>query len=138
MIALPGAEADIYDDLEHDLKEVDISGLPKPMVNLVGNERINIYIKMDDTSVVAAGIVTKEGRIESFQKNELENPTLKVFTSEYTIRNIKESQDPLKAAQQAIREQEIRYEPVGLGNKIKYGTVGTVMRVFGWVQSLFG
>lgn len=129
--------ADVLDDLETHVRRIDSAKLPAAMKALVANERINIYVMMDDGTTQIAGAITKDAKIFSFDKESLDKPTLKVFTSEYTITRITSSEDKLKTAREAIQNQEIRYEAVTVGNKVKYGAVGSVMKVYKWVHNIF-
>lgn len=101
--------------------------MPKPFAMIFGNENINIYI--DDIKV---GVKTQEGRLKIFQTTHFVDPTMNVYTTEDTIKSIMSSQDPGKAAQEALNDGDITYKGVGVGKKVKLFFVKIGATVAGW------
>ena len=69
--------------------------VPSFLKSLFGNERIigTIYLSSGDALIV--GAVTKDGKVIQFQRGEIDNPTLKVYTDESVIRKLMSSKDLL-------------------------------------------
>ncbi|MEK6959894.1 MAG: hypothetical protein AABX47_01860 [Nanoarchaeota archaeon] len=106
--------------------------VPSFLKSLFGNERIigTIYLSSGDALIV--GAVTKDGKVIQFQRGEIDNPTLKVYTDESVIRKLMSSKDPAMAAKAALDNREIRYEAVTFAGEVKYGTTSFVSRVLSW------
>lgn len=106
--------------------------VPSFIKSLFGNERIigTVYLSSGDALIV--GAVTQDGKVAQFQRGEIDNPTLKVYTDESVIRKIMSSQDPAMATKSALDNREIRYEAVTFGGEVKYGTTSFVSRVLSW------
>lgn len=106
--------------------------VPAFLKSLFGNERIigTIYLSSGESLIV--GAVTQDGKVTQFQRGEIDNPTLKVFTDESVIRKLMGSPDPAMAARWALDNKEIRYEAVTFTGEVKYGTTSFVSRVLSW------
>ena len=99
--------------------------------NLIGNERINVYITKEDNSTFIVGVVTEDKKIKSISEGEIEKPTLKVYTDEKTLNEIQFSDDNIKFLKKAIDEKKISYKAVGFGKKIKFGFMTFFGKLFG-------
>ena len=77
---------------------------------LLGNERINLTVKMNDNSIKQLGLITKNGKIISYSKKTLENPTVYVTLSEDTMNSISSSSNPSKDFANAIQNKDISIE----------------------------
>jgi len=105
--------------------------------SLIGEERINCEISLDDGNVLMYGIETGKGaKVISFEVAEISDPTMKVYTSESTIRTIRNAEDPVPAFQDAFKTGAIKLEGVGLVNELKVGVMGIVTAVYGFIQGL--
>jgi len=105
--------------------------LPKPLAAIMGNERIQCIVSMNDGGDFLMFVVTKEGKVESVDVNEGTDPTLKVFSSQATIEKIIISDDQAKAMSDALDSEEIRYEAVGFFNSIKFGALSIIAKIMG-------
>ncbi len=101
--------------------------LPKPLAAIMGNERIQCIVSMNDGGDFLMFVVTKEGKVESVDVNEGTDPTLKVFSSQATIEKIIISDDQANA----LDSEEIRYEAVGFFNSIKFGALSIIAKIMG-------
>ena len=106
--------------------------VPSFLKSLFGNERITgtIYLSSGDALIV--GAVTQDGKVTYFQRGEITDPTLRVFTDESVIRKIMSAPDPAMATKAALDSREIRYEAVTLTGKVKYDTTSFVSRMLSW------
>ena len=105
--------------------------------SLIGEERINCEISLDDGNVLMYGIKTGKGaKVISFEVAEISDPTMKVYTSESTIRTIMNAEDPVSAFQDAFTTGAIKLEGVGLVNELKVGVMGVATNIYGFIQGL--
>lgn len=105
--------------------------------SFIGEERINCEFSLDDGNVLMYGIETGKGaKVISFEVAEISDPTMKVYTSESTIRTIMNAEDPVSAFQDAFTTGAIKLEGVGLVNKLKVGVMGVATNIYGFIQGL--
>jgi len=105
--------------------------------SLIGEERINCEISLDDGNVLMYGIETGKGaKVISFEVAEISDPTMKVYTSESTIRTIMNAEDPVSAFPDAFTTGAIKLEGVGLVNKLKVRVIGVATNIYGFIQGL--
>ena len=100
-------------------------------------EKMNLYIALDDGSTLNLSVnITSAARAE-LKTGELSNPTINVYTTENTLREILDSPDPPAALQTALSTGAIRYEGVGLLNKGKVFVAKQVSHVYGFLSRAF-
>jgi len=105
--------------------------------SLIGEERIICEISLDDGNVLMYGIETGKGaKVISVEVAEISDPTMKVYTSESTIRTIMNAEDPVSAFPDAFTTGAIKLEGVGLVNKLKVGVMGVATNIYGFIQGL--
>lgn len=104
--------------------------LPPAIASVIGGERINANISVDDGHVVY-GIVMDGKKIDRVEDGGIDNPTLRVYTSADTIDAITSADNPRQRAVAAFNSDEIEYEAVGFVNKIKFGVMSIMMQLFG-------
>jgi hypothetical protein len=75
-------------------------------------------------------VIVEDGIITSFEKGSLENATMNMYADESTVREILDSDDPVSAAQSALKADKIRMEGVGIVNSIKVSVVNVLMSFF--------
>ncbi|MEA1999282.1 MAG: hypothetical protein U9N61_08175, partial [Euryarchaeota archaeon] len=79
--------------------------------SLIGEERINCEISLDDGNVLMYGIETGKGaKVISFDVAEISDPTMNVYTSESTIHTIMNAEDPVSSFQDAFKTGAIKLE----------------------------
>ncbi|MBA2869118.1 hypothetical protein HNP92_001082 [Methanococcus maripaludis] len=97
--------------------------------NIAKNERINLNVETGEGNL-RAYITVENGIITNFEKGSLENATMNMYTDESTVREILDSDDPVSAAQSALKADKIRMEGVGIVNSIKVSVVNVLMSFF--------
>ena len=97
--------------------------VPSLVKDFFGNERVNLYVLMNDGSVESFGVVMKEARIQSLTRSKLADPTLNVNVSEQAILNVLSASDTEQAFVQAIKGKHIQYEGVGFFNSLKFAFI---------------
>ncbi len=118
---------DVADPLVEELSSVisryDVS-------SFFSNEKMNWEITKTDGSKLSIAVVIKDGNIVDFFEGTLRDPSINAFTTEETIRNLLNSQNP-KALREAWSNDDIRLKGVGLGSSISLGFKGFVNWVTG-------
>lgn len=93
--------------------------LPGWIKDLVGGENINIYINEGQDDAFNLSIKMDGLKVQNMTDTALDNPDIEVWTSTEVIQNITESEDPVGDMQEAINNDEIRYEANDTWTKIK-------------------
>jgi hypothetical protein len=104
--------------------------VPGLVQSLVGDERVTVNVSADDENIVY-GVVMDGMQIDRVEQGGLDNATLVVYTSTDTVETIATADNPRDRAVTALRQEEIRYETVGLFRTIKFGAVSTLITLFG-------
>ncbi|NJE25415.1 hypothetical protein E3E22_02000 [Thermococcus sp. MV5] len=115
--------------------------LPGFIKRIVGDERIDLEIALENGSVLNIGIVTEDGRIVEFSKGKISKPTMRVWTSEDVARRIINSEDPVSTGVNALKMGEIRYSGVGFKRTLRVFAVKILIKVYRVVEiigDLFG
>jgi hypothetical protein len=97
----------------------DISNAPSVLRSLVGNERVDINIIMNNGSVYEVGFETEDARIVRTVPGGIEDPTITVDTTESAINSIKSSSDPVGAFETARNYGQVEIEGHTITTKAK-------------------
>lgn len=106
----------------------NLQQLPEPFKTMFSNERINWYLLLADGTPMKVSSVLENGAVVSFQRGELTDPTLEVYTYENTIRRIGNADDPFGAIQNATSSNQLFYEGVGTSG-VKYDAISAIEQV---------
>jgi hypothetical protein len=104
--------SDLFEEMKPlvDVYNENVGDIPL-MTSLIGEERINAEINLNDGSVLSIAITTDEdAKITSFEKGNFSDPTMSASTDENTIRSIINSTDPVSAFIDALNAGTITYE----------------------------
>ena len=96
-----------------------------------GNEKINIYITLENGSVLKFCADVQDA-VAELKEGELPNPTINIYANEGTLRSIMESDDPFTALQVALIDGDIKYEGVGIANAVKLALTNTLSKAYGF------
>ena len=131
-------DSDLFEDLKQQVEIYNQNVGEIPFIkSLIGKERINCEISLDDGNMLTIGIKTdKDAKVISLEKGEISDPTINAYTTENTVRNIMNSGDPVSAFQAAINSGKIKIEGVGLGNKIKVRTMDIAIKLYGFFKCI--
>jgi len=77
-----------------------IGEVPQILKLLLGNERVNIKIALDDGGFIRFGYETNNARIKRVVDGGLRDPTINVIATERAIERIDNSDDPTAAFQE--------------------------------------
>ena len=133
-VCMAGAAIDLNNLQESiDSYNNNIDAAPSVLKALLGNERINITILLNNSSTVSWGFETENAKIVRFEKGGIENPTIDVFATEDAIYRVQNAQDPAAAYKNAEESGEVKIEGKTLGARLKLGAVlssGEAIRFF--------
>jgi hypothetical protein len=124
-------------DLVKETYNNNLDKIPGFVKRLIGTERINCYVTMNDGTEMKIGAVTKDSAIQELTDKEIGNATLKIYTSEKTILDISSSEKPANMLQEKLRNGEIRYEAIKFTSKAKLGFARFFMNVALFFQRIF-
>jgi len=111
----------------------DISNAPGPLKSLVGNERVDINITLNNGSVYEVGFETENAKIVRTVPGGIEDPTITVDTTESAINSIKSSSDPVGAFETAMKYGQVDIQGHTLTTRAKLALAlssTTVIRFF--------
>ena len=114
--------------------------MPPELMSLVGNDRTNIRVTLDNGTEVVLGIGMKDGKLEDVTKGPISDPTLEIKFKEKDIREIAQSDDPVGTLVDKTSSEEVKIEGVGFWNWLKTALLNIFFKILGfikWVISLF-
>ncbi|ABR56269.1 conserved hypothetical protein [Methanococcus aeolicus Nankai-3] len=97
---------------------------------IASSERINMYITMNSGETLKVYVIVENGKLTAFDKGELENNTLNIYTTEQTINNILNSDAPVEELLSSIKNENIKLEGVGIFNYIKIEILNMLFKLF--------
>ncbi|VVB62660.1 Uncharacterised protein [uncultured archaeon] len=107
------------------------------LTGLLGNEKIDVNISMNDGSVFSVGFETKDARITKTDAGGVQNPTIIVAVTEGAIERIKSSNDPVTAFQAEMSYGQVNIEGTNLVTKLKLSAVLSSLPVLKFFSSIF-
>lgn len=97
----------------------------------LAGERVTLVVSDGDASTAVAFRIDGNGRIVDLRAGRHPNPTLVMRTDRATVERLADAPDPVAALQQAIRDDDIRLQGVGLLNRVKWGAVDLASGLLG-------
>lgn len=94
--------------------------------------RIDLHVRAANGSTQRYAVRTEGGRVTDVSSGSIDDPTVRVYTDYGVIKGIQRSDDPAGVARDALAEDRIVYEGVGLLNSIRYGLVA----IAEWIAEL--
>lgn len=110
-----------------ELEGQKLTGLANAMFH---DERINLYITTDQDTVLTLHVITEKGEVTEVDQGTATEPTISVYTSKETIDNIQNSESPIDALQQALKNEDISYETDSFGKKMKLKAITMTTKFF--------
>jgi hypothetical protein len=107
------------------------------LTGLLGNERIDMNISMNDGSVFSFGVETKDARITKTDAGGVQNPTIIIALTEGAIERIKGSNDPVAAFQGELSSGQVNIEGTNLITNLKISAVLSSLPVLKFFSSIF-
>lgn len=109
-------------------KEFQGTVLEGPIGKLFGNERINIYVKLENGQEQVISLITEDKKVKSIALGENEDPTFTVQTSEAIIKETLSDKNPELALKKYLKEKKINYQARGFFKKIKLAFVSMFVK----------
>lgn len=107
--------------------------LPNFARSLLGSERINLDINMSDGTSKVFGLITKNGKIVGFNETKIDGATFSVYTTEEVINGLAESSNAGDDFAQAIIDDRIKVEGLGIIPNIKLKAAKLFLKAKNWV-----
>lgn len=119
-VSISGAVIDL-NNLQNSIDSYNdnINNAPTVLRTLLGDEKVNVTILLNNSSTVAWGFETKNARIVRSEKGGIENPTIDVYATEDAIYRVENAADPAAAYRDAERSGEVSIKGNTLGAKLK-------------------
>lgn len=105
----------------------NLGKVPWVVKQIIGNERINVYLTLNNKEVITVSGTTQNAKIISAQVGAIENPTLNIYITEQTINRLRSKEITM---QQAIETKEIRYESQRIRTSIKAWFAKRILKYF--------
>jgi hypothetical protein len=107
------------------------------LTGLLGSERIDLNISMNDGSIFSVGFETKDARISKTVMGGIQNPTIIVTATEGAVERIKKSDDPVAAFQGEMNYGQVTAEGTTLPTKLKLSAILSSLPVIKFFSSIF-
>jgi len=85
----------------------------------IGNERVDIDVRMENGQIIPIVLVTKDGKLETLDQGHLDDATLYLSMDEGTVRAMTEADDPIRYGLAAIDSGQITYRSTSILTTIK-------------------
>ena len=122
---------ELTDSLEKSKSDFVGQDLPGPLATLLGNERINVHVQLQNEGKIVVAIVTENDKLTRLDFNTLEDPSLDVYVDDKTLDDIQKSNNPLSKLQTALDDGKLTYKAVGFWNKIKFSAISMFVKITG-------
>ena len=112
----------------------DLEGttLPGPAQKFIKTGDVNVYITSPE-SEISFSILIREGVIETIQSDISSVPTLDLRATQEFVESLEDSDNPLKAIKEGLKDDTFSYKAHGFFNKIKFKFLFTFMNVGSFV-----
>lgn len=97
----------------------NIDNAPSVLKALLGDERVNVTILLNNSSTVGWGFETKNAKIVRSEKGGIENPTIDVYATEDAIHSVENATDPAAAYKAAESSGEVSIKGNTFGSRLK-------------------
>jgi len=111
MLSLASAAVD-FNNLQDSVNRYNnkIDQAPAVLKAFMGNERLNMTILTNNSSVVVWGLETENAKIVRYRLGGLENPTIEEYATESAINEILNAEDPVAVFHKVETAGQIRIE----------------------------
>ena len=96
-----------------------IDKVPEILRGLLGTERVNLRIILENKNILRTGFKLENGKITGAIKGGLRNPTVIITATERAMRRIEGSRDPVAALQKERRLGGVAIAGQSMGTKLK-------------------
>ncbi|MDP7458141.1 MAG: hypothetical protein QGH47_05430 [Candidatus Woesearchaeota archaeon] len=106
--------------------------------SILGSEKLNVTLFLEDNSVINIGIIFNNGAIVEMRQARLKNPTINLFVTEKEIKYVLEAKgykERLERLKLRYDQDKINFQYVTFRTKVKFGTVGMAYGLFQSVRN---
>ena len=128
---------EIVDSINQDIQDV-----PEQIFELFGNDRINLYLTLENGAVRDYYSETRKNRLVGLWQGVRDEATIEVRLNEQTLDQIIEAGDPAKEFLEKLDSGEIKHNGLTLEGHVKSGAVGVSTKIIsiitGTINFFFG
>jgi hypothetical protein len=119
-VAISGAVVDLNNlQKSIDSYNANIDNAPSVLRTLLGDEKVNATILLNNSSTIAWGFETKNAKIVRSEKGGIENPTIDIYATEDAIYRVENAADPVATYKDAEKSGEVSIKGNTLGARLK-------------------
>jgi hypothetical protein len=107
------------------------------LTGLLGSEKIDLNISMNDGSIFSVGFETKDARISKTVMGGIQNPTIIMTANDGAIERIKVSDNPVAAFQEEMKYGQVTVEGTNPFTSLKLSAVLSSLPVMKFFSSIF-
>jgi hypothetical protein len=89
---------------------------------LFGSERLDLHVRRANGSTLRLAVDTSGGEVTGIEPGPHDDPTVRVYTDYGVVRTLQQTDDPGNVLQEALDEDRIVYDGVGVFQSLRYGT----------------
>lgn len=115
----------------------NIDQAPQVLRELLGSERVEIDILLNNGTLYRLGLETLKGRVVASYPGGIDDPTITIETSESTIHRVASSSDPVAAFKDAKGAGEVKIEAAKLTTRLKIALVLASVDVLKYFSGVF-
>lgn len=102
------------------MQELNGTVLPSFVASFFDEERVVIYVSMDDGSSLLAHVEVIDGVVVDIGEDEIIDSTIDIFLSEQVINEVALSENKLGSFNDALSRGDVRYEVKGFFRNVKF------------------
>jgi hypothetical protein len=106
--------------------------------SILGSEKLNVTLFLEDNSVINIGIIFNNGAIVEMRQARLKTPTINLIVTEKEIKYVLEAKgykERLERLKLRYDQDKINFQYVTFRTKVKFGTVGMAYGLFQSVRN---
>ena len=117
----------------------NVDQVPSLITGVIGGERVEFVVEPTDggQNAVYSAVVAKNGHIQSFENEAPQKPTIRVTTSEATLKTIMNATDKQKAFSEAYNNGAFTYKTFNMWSQVKLGAASMGLKVVNAFHSVF-
>lgn len=121
LLITPALAANLAEEIAVVNQQIVGQPIPSQLGMLLGNQRINIEIGLDNGEKLNLGIITENNLVKSAALAKITDPTLEISIDQATLEEIAQQQgSPVPTLVRAMKENRLKYRAIGFFNKLKF------------------
>ena len=118
-------------DQAKQLLEQNIQNLPQFIQDKINSEKVRFDIK-GDNNITYSAIVYKAKNKYKIIKNNLDDYSVRIKTTEQQLKKIEQAKDKIKEISNQLSSKDTQIQAKGFFNKIKIGILKIVLKIKNW------